>query len=83
MRHSIDAFGANGFPRAELAEAVHESFTATSYVGPEASLQARELLRYYLEAVLGLTDWESGGTSGWPTELSTGDGHDCSFGDHQ
>jgi hypothetical protein len=36
MRHAIDAFGANGFPRSELAEAVNASFTATSYVGPEA-----------------------------------------------
>ena len=70
MRHSIDAFGSNGFPRSELAEAVHASFTATSYVGPEPTEYARDLLRQYLEAVLGLADFEGGGTSGWPTELT-------------
>ena len=71
MRHSIDAFGANGFPRSELAEAVHASFTATSYVGPEPTAHARELLRQYLEAVLGLADFDGGGSSGWPTEMTT------------
>lgn len=81
MRHAIDAFGAHGFPRAELAEAVHASFTATSYVGPEATPKARALLQQYLEAVLGLADWESGGTSGWPTELASGEGHHGAFGD--
>jgi hypothetical protein len=75
MRHAIDAFGANGFPRSELAEAVNASFTATSYVGPEASARARVLLKEYLEAVLGLSDFEGGGSSGWPTELSNGEGH--------
>lgn len=73
MRHAIDAFGANGFPRAELAEAVNASFTATSYVGPEASPHSRALLKQYLEAILGLADFEAGGSSGWPTELSEGD----------
>jgi hypothetical protein len=43
MRHSIDAFGSNGFPRSELAEALNASFTATSYVGPEPSPHARDL----------------------------------------
>lgn len=81
MRLAIDAFGANGFPRAELADALHASFTATSYVGPEATPKARSLLQQYLEAVLGLTDWESGGTSGWPTELSSGDSHHGTFGE--
>lgn len=83
MRHAIDAFGANGFPRAELAEAVHASFTATSYigVGPESSPHHQQLLQQYLEAVLGLTDWESGGMSGWPTEVSTAEGHHGSFGE--
>ena len=71
MRHSIDAFGANGFPRSELAEAVHASFTATSYVGPEPTAHARDLLRQYLEAVLGLADFDGGGSSGWPTEMTT------------
>jgi hypothetical protein len=81
MRHAIDAFGAKGFPRAELAEAMHASFTATSYVGPEPSQKSKLLLQQYLEAVLGLTDWDSGGTSGWPTELPTNEGHHGSFGD--
>lgn len=79
MRHAIDAFGASGFPRAELAEAVSASFTATSYVGPEASPTSRSLLKQYLEAVLGLADFESGGSSGWPTELSEGDVHHGTF----
>lgn len=70
MRLAIDAFGANGFPRVELAEAVNASFTATSYVGPEPSQQARLLLLHYLEASLGLTDFASGAKSGWPTDLS-------------
>jgi hypothetical protein len=68
MRHSIDAFGSNGFPRSELAEALHASFTATSYVGPEPINHARDLLRQYLEAILGLADFEGGGATGWPTE---------------
>ncbi|GKY96452.1 hypothetical protein MPSEU_000604700 [Mayamaea pseudoterrestris] len=70
MRLAIDAFGASGFPRVELAEAIHSSFTATSYVGPEPNQQARLLLQQYLEAVLGLTDFASGGKSGWPTEIA-------------
>lgn len=70
MRLAIDAFGGNGFPRTDLAKAVQASFTATSYVGPEPSLQARFLLKEYLEAVLGLCDWESGASSGWPTQDS-------------
>ena len=68
MRHAIDAFGGNGFPRTDLAKAVQASFTATSYVGPEATPQARVLLKEYLESVLGLCDWESGASSGWPTQ---------------
>jgi len=67
MRLSIDAFGANGFPRSELAEALNASFTSTSYVGPEPTAYARSLLKQYLEAVLGLADFDSGGMSGWPT----------------
>ncbi|KAL7559311.1 hypothetical protein ACA910_001392 [Epithemia clementina (nom. ined.)] len=78
MRHAIDAFGGNGFPRTDLAKAVQASFTATSYVGPEATPQARILLKEYLEAVLGLCDWESGASSGWPTHdtsaIGTGSG---------
>lgn len=70
MRLAIDAFGGSGFPRVELAEAVHASFTATSYVGPEPCQQTRLLLQQYLEAVLGLTDFPSGGKSGWPTDLA-------------
>jgi Vam6/Vps39-like protein vacuolar protein sorting-associated protein 39 len=83
MRHAIDAFGANGFPRTELAEAVQASFTATSYVGPEASQpQAKMLLKEYLEAVLGLCDWESGAASGWPTEFSS-QSHQQEYSQHQ
>jgi hypothetical protein len=70
MRHAIDAFGANGFPRTQLATAVQASFTATSYVGPEVNPPARLLLKDYLEALLGLCDWESGASSGWPTEYA-------------
>ena len=74
MRHSIDAFGTNGFPRQELAEALAVSFTATSYVGQgftssgEPTVQSRQLLRQYLEAILGLTDFDGGSKPGWPTE---------------
>lgn len=68
MRHAIDAFGSNGFPRSELAEALYASFTATSYVGPEPTDHARDLLRQYLEAILGLAEFEGGGATGWPTE---------------
>ncbi len=70
MRHAIDAFGSNGFPRSELAEALYASFTATSYVGPEPTDHARDLLRQYLEAILGLAEFEGGGATGWPTERS-------------
>jgi hypothetical protein len=70
MRLSIDAFGSNGFPRNQLAEALNASFTATSYAGPEPTPQSRNLLRQYLEAILGLTDLEGGASSGWPTELN-------------
>lgn len=70
MRLAIDALGANGFPRAALAKAVHASFTATSYVGPEPSSHSRYLLKQYLEAILGLMDLESGATTGWPTQQS-------------
>jgi Vam6/Vps39-like protein vacuolar protein sorting-associated protein 39 len=68
MRLAIDALGANGFPRAALAEAVHASFTATSYVGPEPTPHSRYLFKHYLEAVLGLMDLESGATTSWPTQ---------------
>lgn len=81
IRHAIDAFGANGFPRSELAEAVGASFTAASYVGPEATSHARNLLKQYLEAVLGVTDFEGGASSGWHTELSPGTTHKGTFGD--
>lgn len=70
MKLAIDAFGASGFPRTEVAEAVSASFTATSYVGPEPTASSRALLRQYLEAVLGLADFDGGGASGWPTEMS-------------
>jgi len=50
MKLSIDAFGTSGFPRKELAEALHASFSATSYVGPESSIQKRMELKQYLEA---------------------------------
>lgn len=72
MRLAIDAMGANGFPRAALAEAVHASFTATSYVGPEPTSHSRYLFKHYLEAILGLMDLESGATTSWPTQLVHG-----------
>ena len=52
----IDAFGSNGFPRLELAEALGATFSATSYVGPEPTAHKRVLLKQYLESVLGLRD---------------------------
>lgn len=79
LRLAIDAFGTNGFPRAELAEAVNASFTAASYTGPEASPQARTLLKQYLEAVLGLSDFESGSQPGWPTETNKGEARHGTF----
>jgi len=83
MRLAIDALGANGFPRAALAEAVHASFTATSYVGPEPTPHSRYLFKHYLEAILGLMDLESGATTSW---LVRGSGvgeaaHHGSFGE--
>jgi hypothetical protein len=74
MRISIDAFGGNGFPRNQLAEALNASFTATSYAGPEPTSHSRNLLRQYLEAVLGLAEFESGASSGWPTTIGTPSG---------
>ena len=71
MRLSIDAFGSNGFPRNQLAEALNASFTATSYAGPEPTPHSRNLLRQYLEAILGLTDFEGGSSPGWPTESNS------------
>lgn len=62
MRLSIDAVGSGGFPRNQLAEALNASFTSTSYVGPEPTPQSRNLLRQYLEAILGLTDFDEGGS---------------------
>jgi hypothetical protein len=73
MRLAIDAFGAGGFPRGDLAEALFASFTAASYVGPEPTNHARELLRQYLEAILGLADFEGGPATGWPTERTNMD----------
>mmetsp|Transcript_20025 Transcript_20025/g.49833 ORF Transcript_20025/g.49833 Transcript_20025/m.49833 type:complete len:1448 (+) Transcript_20025:139-4482(+) len=67
MRISIDAFGGNGFPRNQLAEALSASFTATSYAGPEPTAQSRNLLKQYLEAALNLAEFESGAAPGWPT----------------
>lgn len=74
LRHSMDAFGSTGFPRAELVEAIRPSFPATSYVG-EAASNSKVLLKQYLEAVLGLTDFESGATPTWPTELNQDQQH--------
>ncbi|KAL7467639.1 hypothetical protein ACHAXS_007880 [Conticribra weissflogii] len=56
IKLSIDAFGSNGFPRLELAEALGATFSATSYSGPEPTAQKRSLLRQYLECVLGLSE---------------------------
>jgi hypothetical protein len=56
LKMSIDAFGTNGFPRLELAEALGATFSATSYVGQDATSVKRGLLMQYLEAVLGLAD---------------------------
>ena len=78
-----------GFWSVCIMEAVNASFTATSsYVGPPAEHQAGSpqawiLLKQYLEAVLGLADLESGGSSGRPTEFSQGQPqvHHGTFGD--
>ena len=83
MRHAIDAFGANGFPRAEVAESVGASVTAASYVGPEPSQHARILLKQYLEALLGMTDFEGNPSSGWPSELGAGELRQGSFGSNK
>lgn len=83
MRLAIDAFSVNGFPRAELAEAVNASFTATSYVGTEPTVQSRNLLKQYLEAILGVADFEAGASSGWPTELAKGSTAKGTFGDEK
>lgn len=72
MRLSIDAFGANGFPRQELAEAIGASFTASAYQGTEHSDRARILLKQYLESMLGVTDLDSGASSTWPIDLDSG-----------
>jgi len=80
MRHAIDAFGSNGFPRSELADAVGASFTAASYIGPEPTPHARELLQQYLEAVLSATDFESGANSAWLTQLGDGEPAQGAFG---
>jgi hypothetical protein len=54
MMLSIDAFGSNGFPRTELADAIGAGFSATSYVGPEPTNAAKTTLKQYLELILGL-----------------------------
>ena len=72
MRISIDAFGGDGFPRNQLAEALSASFTATSYAGPEPSSKSRDLLKQYLEAALGLVEFESGAAPGWPSVRTLG-----------
>jgi len=56
IKLSIDAFGSNGFPRLELAEALGATFSATSYSGPEPTAHKRSLLRQYLECELGLSE---------------------------
>lgn len=56
LKLATDAFGANGFPRLELAEALGATFSATSYVGPEPTAGRQDLLRRYLESVLGLAE---------------------------
>jgi hypothetical protein len=77
VRLCIDALGANGFPRAEVAQAVNASFTATSHVGivttenSSTLLRARSALLQYLEAALNLTDFASGASPGWPVERSS------------
>ena len=68
MKLSIDAFGSNGFPRSELAEAVEAKFSATSYVGPEPTNGATLILRLYLETILGLDihgDFAGGDATSW------------------
>lgn len=74
MKLSIDAFGTN-FPRVELAEALMHSvsFSATSYVGPEPTGRAKELLKQYLEIILGLDvteNFDDGDVSSWFLETS-------------
>ena len=98
LRLAVDAFGSNGFPRVEAAEALGCGFASSSYSGaagttgnsaspPEAAhAPARALLQQYLEAALGLTDWESGAASGWPTAaeaFTTGGDHPASTMDYR
>jgi hypothetical protein len=82
VKLSVDAFGSNGFPRAELAEAVNAKYSATSYVGPEPTNSARTILKQYLEMVLGLdkhddlggsdkTSWLFGYENGDKNEATT------------
>ena len=66
IRYAIDALGASGFPRQEVAQAIGASFTAASYIGPEPTPSARLLLVQYLEAILELSEFESGASTGWP-----------------
>lgn len=89
MRLCIDAFGPNGFPRLELAEASGATFSATSYTGSgdggggeqESSSSStaalshkRALLKQYLESVLGLADDSSSSPQRTPVLLQVGDG---------
>ena len=70
MKLAIDAFGPNNFPRTQLAESIGATFSATSYIGPDPSDQARIVLRQYLSSLLGLAS-EVGDISSWLEEDST------------
>ncbi len=77
MQLSIDAFGSTGFPRAELAEAIGATFTATSYVGQEPTTGARNILKQYLETCLGLDmSGDFGGAALYKRFLYGDDGDD-------
>jgi len=70
MKLSIDAFGANRFPRTQLAEAIGATFSATSYVGTEPSDRTKSILKKYLGSLLGLTS-DVGNTECWLDDQST------------
>ncbi|KAL7551985.1 hypothetical protein ACHAWF_015197 [Thalassiosira exigua] len=79
VRLCVDAFGANGFPRLELAEATGATFSAASYMGApvsEPSPGRRGLLRQYLESVLGQEGHGGGGIAAVSVTVSEEDGQE-------
>jgi hypothetical protein len=68
LKLAMEALGTNGFPRTELAEAIHASFTVTAVASSSESnvmTSNKILLKQYLEAFLGLAEFESGTKTGW------------------